>query len=480
MISVLIPLYNGVEFLDESISSVLNQTYNLLEIIIGVNGYPQNSELFTSVFSKYNDHTKIKVFDYYYVSGKAEALNEMIQDSTYQLIALLDVDDYWYPQKLEKQIPLINEYDVVGTSGIYFGNWNTKIDIPHGEIDHDSLMQNSPIINSSMLMKKEDAWWRFPFGRHIDDYDMWVRLFKEGKKMYNLPDILVKHRIHDSFFFEKNANTSNNIFTIADNWNHRQGHNHHYVTVNIQGGLGNQLYQLATSLSYSIEHGHQLSLCFPDQSPSVFDPRNTYWKTILSKLLIFNKNTLDEFEILGDSEYKKLSYVDGNVCLDGYFQSYKYFHSHLPRIYPYFTSLLYKYRSIYLNEYTTVGVHVRRGDYLKLSEYHPVQPIEYYKKGISHIVEHVSNVRIVVVSDDIEWCKEHFDSLDPVYSNGSTEEDFSNLFFCDHFVCANSTFSWWAAYLRWYYKRDAIVVVPDNWSHEFNNEYRFPPGWVVK
>ena len=137
-------------------------------------------------------------------------------------------------------------------------------------------------------------------------------------------------------------------------------------------------------------------------------------------------------------------------------------------------------RSIYLNEYTTIGVHVRRGDYLKLSEYHPVQPIEYYKKGINHIIERLSVLpKIVVVSDDREWCKEHFDSLDPVYSCGNTEEDFSNLFFCDHFVCANSTFSWWAAYLRWYYKRDAMVVVPDNWSHEFDNKWRFPGEWVI-
>ena len=483
MTSVLVPLYNGVEFIDESVTSILNQTFTLFEIIIGVNGYHKDSSLYESLVSKYKDNTKIRVIDYYYVHGKAEALNEMVFDSVYPYVALLDVDDIWLPTKLEKQVPLLSKYDIIGTCGNYFGNWSTQIDIPEGEIDHDSIMQNSPIINSSMLMKKKDAWWRFPFGRHIDDYDMWLRLFKEGKKMYNIPETLVKHRIHDSFFFEKNASTENNVFTIADNWNHRNGHNTHYVTINIQGGLGNQLYQLATALAYSIEHGHQLSLIFIEQSPSVFDDRNTHWKTILSKFKEIKENTPENFEkVYETKQYEKISYYENNVCLDGYFQSYRYFHSHLPRIYPYFTKDLYKYRSIYLGDYTTVGIHVRRGDYLKLQDYHPVQPIEYYQKAIGYINQKIgTNTKYIIVSDDIEWCKVHFDWLDYVtYSRGvSTEEDFSNLFFCDHFVCANSTFSWWAAYLRWYYKRDSIVVVPDNWSHEFDNKWRFPGEWVI-
>ena len=84
MISILIPIYNGIEFIEESVSSVLNQTYEQWELLIGVNGHPQDSEVY-KIAKKYETNAgqtlgKIRVFDFYNIKGKANTLNEMIHD----------------------------------------------------------------------------------------------------------------------------------------------------------------------------------------------------------------------------------------------------------------------------------------------------------------------------------------------------------------------------------------------------------------
>jgi glycosyltransferase involved in cell wall biosynthesis len=100
MISILMPIYNGIEFIDESISSILFQTYNKWELIIGINGYEQNSKtyLIAKEFEKNND--KIKTLDLFFLKGKSNALNEMVKFCKYDYIAILDVDDIWHYRKL--------------------------------------------------------------------------------------------------------------------------------------------------------------------------------------------------------------------------------------------------------------------------------------------------------------------------------------------------------------------------------------------
>ena len=70
MISILIPIYNGVEFIEESVSSVLNQTYDKWELLIGVNGHPQDSEVYKIAKEYISKSGKIRVFDFYNIKGK--------------------------------------------------------------------------------------------------------------------------------------------------------------------------------------------------------------------------------------------------------------------------------------------------------------------------------------------------------------------------------------------------------------------------
>ena len=207
------PIYNGIEFIEESVSSILNQTYSQWELIIGINGHPENSPVYkiAKEYEKKNGKAgqplgKIHVYDFYTIKGKSNTLNTMIQYCKYDHIALLDVDDIWHPQKLEIQSQYLNYYGVIGSKCIWFGDRPGVVpDIPVGDIGNFDFSRVNPIINSSCIIKKELCYWN---ENGVEDYDLWLRLRKEGKRFFNCKEILVKHRIHTASAF--NAKGNNN------------------------------------------------------------------------------------------------------------------------------------------------------------------------------------------------------------------------------------------------------------------------------
>jgi len=207
MISILIPIYNGIEFIDESVGSILNQTFNDWELIIGINGLSENSDVFKKAI-EYKSK-KVNVLDLFTIKGKANALNEMIKYCKYDYVALLDVDDIWHDKKLEKQVPFIEKYDVVGSRCIYFGDINGVVPYnPVGDISMFDFFRINPIINSSCIIRKELCYWNHEWNG-VEDYDLWLKLRKQEKKFYNCSEVLVKHRIHKTSAF--NANGNNNL-----------------------------------------------------------------------------------------------------------------------------------------------------------------------------------------------------------------------------------------------------------------------------
>ena len=114
------PIYNGIEFLEESLPTILYQTYKDWELIIGINGHPSNSKTY-QIAKKY-ENDKIKVYDLYNIKGKSEALNEMLKYAKYNWISLLDVDDKWLPKKLESQIQYTDNFHVIGTMCKFYAN----------------------------------------------------------------------------------------------------------------------------------------------------------------------------------------------------------------------------------------------------------------------------------------------------------------------------------------------------------------------
>lgn len=201
-ISVLMPLYNGIEFLEESLQSVVQQTHKKWEVIIGINGHNKDSEIERMANHIASKYYIANIYDiriiHYDTKGKAHTLNKMIEDIKYDYVALLDVDDVWFSNKLEKQIPFLSSYDVVGTQCMYFGNMNGCPSIPFGDISSYDFFILNPVVNSSVIIHKDNANWNDEFA---DDYDMWLRLRYERKKFYNISDVLCKHRVYPQSAF---------------------------------------------------------------------------------------------------------------------------------------------------------------------------------------------------------------------------------------------------------------------------------------
>jgi glycosyltransferase involved in cell wall biosynthesis len=204
MISILVPIYNGIEFIEESIGSVLHQTFTDWEVIIGVNGHPENSPVYQIAKEYEKKSNKIRVFDFHTIKGKSETLNEMLKYCNYDYVALLDVDDAWLPEKLMVQSKYMGDYDVIGTQCVYFGEKDNSPFVPLGDISKYDFFSVNPVINSSSVIRKSLCFWEDKF--NLEDYNLWLTLRKQNKKFYNCHEVLVKHRIHSSSYFNAQGN----------------------------------------------------------------------------------------------------------------------------------------------------------------------------------------------------------------------------------------------------------------------------------
>ena len=202
------PIYNGIEYLDESIYSIKSQTMDAWELIIGVNGHPPNSIVFQ--MAKRHESSKIRVLDLTECHGKSEALNAMVPHCQYDWIALLDVDDIWSPDKLQIQKGFTDSYDVIGSHARFFGNRGGQPWIPLNDITHYNFKTLNPIVNSSVLLRKPLAHWDNANTHGHEDYQLWLELRYHSLtpiRFYNCPDILVGHRIHSTSAFNSRGNS---------------------------------------------------------------------------------------------------------------------------------------------------------------------------------------------------------------------------------------------------------------------------------
>jgi glycosyltransferase involved in cell wall biosynthesis len=205
MVSVLLATYNGENFISKSIESILNQSFQEFEILIGFNGTTDNSRM---IVNQYYD-PRIRVFDYGDDKGKSKTLNKLLLESKYEWIAIQDDDDIWINTKLEKQLPHIENNDVIGTFIRYIDVNDNPIGGPtlstqDDEIKKTSLSGGNQIANTSAIFKKKDALeiggWRDGLDG-IEDYDFWLRLMRNGKKFINISENLVLHRLHSNSNF---------------------------------------------------------------------------------------------------------------------------------------------------------------------------------------------------------------------------------------------------------------------------------------
>lgn len=207
-VTIVIPLNNSDEFLEEALQSVKRQTYDEWLGMIGVSGHTGELTFAkaTEIVNNLGLNNRFKVINLPDVKGAANTINHMVGQATTPLIAHLDADDLWLSKKLEFQMAVLDQdqsVGIVGTMCRYFGDSNDFKILPPGLLNVDDFKKNNPLIQSSILMKRENAIFTNEFAMY--DYDCWFRNVKNGVKVFNVNNILVLHRIHSKSFFNSSG-----------------------------------------------------------------------------------------------------------------------------------------------------------------------------------------------------------------------------------------------------------------------------------
>jgi len=268
------------------------------------------------------------------------------------------------------------------------------------------------------------------------------------------------------------------------------------ITIEIMGGLGNQLFQIFTLISYcSIYRKNYQSFIYFENRPSnriLYRPY--YWDNFLKSLKPLLRNTIHNIPILKEPtfNYTKIPIVNNDSFkLYGYFQSYKYFENEKENIFK-MIKLKEQKEDIKIDCDNKVSLHFRMGDYKKLQQYHPILSINYYINAIDKLIKDTNkndwNIIYfyekedeVIVNDRINILKEKYKYIifEPINEKYKDYEQMLIMSKCNHNIIANSSFSWWGAYFN--ENKNKNVYYPDVWFGEKiqkNTKDLFPSEWL--
>lgn len=286
----------------------------------------------------------------------------------------------------------------------------------------------------------------------------------------------------------------------------------------IIGGLGNQMFQYAAGLAVAKRLGyiHYLDI-------TSFKRCNTHYGFELYKVFncssrLANKSEIDK--LIGSS-YKyfrntkiepifkwtmqkktfirephfhywpEINEINEEAYLLGYWQSDKYFYDIADQIkheYTFKNNLTEQNKDIFdlISDCMSVNVHVRRGDYIsnpKNDKVHGTCSVSYYKNAAQYLYEHIKNPVFFVFSDDPEWAKKNIFFPSKVYYLNHNQGSYSHydlqlMSHCKHHIIANSSFSWWGAWLSQYAEK--LVIAPKQWFANDKNQTQdlFPNSWI--
>jgi len=282
------------------------------------------------------------------------------------------------------------------------------------------------------------------------------------------------------------------------------------ITVRLSGGLGNQMFQYAAGKRLAGKHGTGLRLdvgglanaetprkyelgAFPVEA-EVFRESATRSRA----LRLGRRLGLPLFTppvVVTESTFKcdpRVLAAPAECELVGYFQSARYFEDDEAAVR---RSFAFKPNGVasedpfldQLKGKTSVSIHVRRGDYLSApgaSQVHGVLPLSYYRAACEHLLQRHPEAHFFVFSDDPEWCKGNMLDIAPrvtcVEHDAATTavRDMGLMARCRHHVIANSSFSWWSAWLN--PSSEKVVIAPRSWFRDGSIDISdlFPSDWV--
>jgi hypothetical protein len=270
------------------------------------------------------------------------------------------------------------------------------------------------------------------------------------------------------------------------------------VSVNIVGGLGNQMFQLATAYAYAKQNNGRLIVL---RNKLEYDGRSLYWDNMLYRFQDFLVDRLPEdleqwcesgpteFCIIPSLTYKGLYII-------GYLQSPKYFGDYIEEIRELFkpsettlSNIKCRFGLLLKNKSRIVVVHARRTDYLKdqdIINYHGPLSIDYYNEAIKKMSNEIEDPIFILTSDDSSFWGSVINEL-PELNNRNiyildNENEINTLALLQqfqYFIIANSSFSWWAAWLS---KDTKKVIAPAKWfgpTGPQNYKDIYMPSWEL-
>lgn len=264
-----------------------------------------------------------------------------------------------------------------------------------------------------------------------------------------------------------------------------------YISTNHRGGIGNVLFKLAASISTAIDNNVEYIFSnefIRDKDLAMvtkgYPDYRIYYYNILNKIQFVDRLPTPYVVYTEPNfHYDSIPYMEGtNLVLDGGFQSEKYFENNKNTIVDLFKVPKEIEKHIKeslprVNE--LVSLHVRRGDYVWQPQYHPVTTKEFYQRAVDTLG---IDRTYLIFSDDIEGC---YDLLDFIpnkvfYTSGEDWMDFYIMSLCGDNIIANSSFSWWAAYLN--ANPDKKIIAPSKWFgpayDHFNTKDLIPKSWI--
>lgn len=254
------------------------------------------------------------------------------------------------------------------------------------------------------------------------------------------------------------------------------------ISFQMMGGLGNILFPFATS--YAISKRFDLDLKLFYHHTGYIHTHPLTYKDNLFKNVDTIKD-INNFHIINQNKFEFYNLEipkNKNIFLNGYFQSEKNFIEYKKELLDILCpdknlihDLINKYPNI--QDDKTVSIHIRKGNYKNLQEFHPLLPNEYYYKALENFKEH----KIFIFSDELEDCYHIFKKYECIFvKNNFDLHDMYLMSLCKNNIIANSTFSWWGAWLN--KNKNKKIIAPKLWFGKnscYNSKDIIPEDWIT-
>ena len=240
------------------------------------------------------------------------------------------------------------------------------------------------------------------------------------------------------------------------------GHNH----IGRNGRFGNQMFQYAATRGIAAKHGYDWCIPPGPKDDYGFDDEENQHKLFMA----FKLSGLKSTQVFPATYRKESTFefdtdlfenCEDNINLYGFFQTEKYFkhiEDEIRKDFTFVDDILKPCKEAFGSQ-ELIGLHIRRTDYVQKQDYHPLCTQEYYKEALSRMPE---DTTVVIVSDDPDWCaKQELFTPDRfmISESGDNIIDMCILSLCKYHIIANSTFSWWGAWLA----NSEKVIAPKSW-----------------